>query len=148
MNEIIQHIDSARNSDSDVQERQPGGQGLASVSVPEPAVINSADGLRTICVVDDPDAETTSPEAVFAAATRYVAAGLSVIPIDAELGSKSPDVCSWKIYQFRLPRVDELQEWYDRGRQFGLAVVAGAVSGGRRSCGLEVIDFDTIELAE
>jgi hypothetical protein len=118
------------------------------VSVPEPAVINSTDGLRTICVVDDPDAEATSPEAVYRAALHYVDAGLSVIPIDAELGSKSPDVRSWKIYQFRLPRVDELQAWYDRGRQFGLAVVAGAVSGGRRKCGLEVIDFDTIELAE
>jgi hypothetical protein len=57
-------------------------------------------------------------------------------------------VRSWKIYQIRLPKAEEVQAWYDCGGQFGLAVVAGAVSGGQRNCGLEIIDFDTIELAE
>jgi putative DNA primase/helicase len=75
---------------------------------------------------------------------------LSVIPIDAEDPSKSPDprrLKSWKIYQLRLPRPDELLAWYERGGAFGLAVLGGTVSGSEKGCGLEIIDFDSFELA-
>jgi hypothetical protein len=56
-------------------------------------------------------------------------------------------VRSWKIYQLRPPRPDELRAWYELGGLFGLAVLGGAVSGSQRGCGLEIIDFDSAELA-
>src|SRR5690349_7011301 len=96
-------------------------------------------------LAQDPDAARTSPERVYEAAVRYVEAGLSVIPIDAYDGSKSPDprrIKSWKVYQFRLPSIDELRAWYECGGPFGLAVICGAVSGG-----LEIIDLDSFEVA-
>jgi putative DNA primase/helicase len=99
---------------------------------------------------EDPDADATSPEAVYAAACKYVAAGLSVIPIDADEPSKSPcprRMRSWKVYQLRLPRPEELKAWYEVGGHFGLAVIAGRVSGGARGFGLEIVDFDSLELA-
>jgi putative DNA primase/helicase len=113
-------------------------------------------------ILPDPDAETTSPTAVYEAAMRYRDAGLSVVPIAAD-GSKRPDPTrlprlldeqsgqskfSWKIYQVRRPRPEEIQRWYDQGGQFGLAVLGGVVSGGQRGLGLEVLDFDTFELAQ
>jgi hypothetical protein len=107
-------------------------------------------GWPAAWIADDPDAAATSPEAVYEAAQAYVAGGLSVIPITAEDADKSPDarrVRSWKIYQLRPPRPEELRAWYERGGLFGLAVVGGAVSGGPKGCGLEIIDFDSAELA-
>jgi putative DNA primase/helicase len=107
-------------------------------------------GWPAAWIADDPDADSTSPEAVYEAAQAYVASGLSVIPITAEDADKSPDarrVRSWKIYQLRPPRPDQLRAWYELGGLFGLAVLGGAVSGGQRGCGLEVIDFDSAELA-
>src|SRR5208282_1470514 len=106
-------------------------------------------------------ANETSPSAVYAAAQRYVAAGLSLIPIAAD-GSKSPDwrrlpmalderekrwKPSWKIYQVRPPNETELHKWRDVESGFGIAAVGGVVSGGKPGCGLEIIDFDTAELA-
>jgi hypothetical protein len=107
-------------------------------------------GWPAAWIADDPDANATSPEAVYAAACRYVAAGLSCIPVDADEPSKSPcprRLRSWKVYQLRLPHPEELRAWYDCGGAFGLAVIGGRVSGGQRGCGLEIIDFDSIELA-
>ncbi|MBM4070267.1 MAG: hypothetical protein FJ271_15125 [Planctomycetes bacterium] len=98
----------------------------------------------------DPDALATSPEAVYEAAIKYIEAGLSVIPIDAQEPSKSPDprrLRSWQVYQIRPPRLDEVRAWYERGGPFGLAVIGGGVSGKDRGHGLEIIDFDTLELA-
>jgi hypothetical protein len=109
-----------------------------------------ANGWPACWIAEDPDAEATSPKSVYEAAQEYVASGLSVIPITAEEADKSPDsrrVSSWKIYQLRPPRPDELRVWYELGGLFGLAVLGGAVSGGKSGCGLEIIDFDTIELA-
>src|SRR6478609_10603769 len=71
-------------------------------------------------------------------ARRYVAAGLSVIPIRGD-GSKRPALGSWKQYQSRLPTDDELRRWFVE-ETTGLAVVCGKVSGG-----LEVLDFDAAD---
>jgi putative DNA primase/helicase len=109
-----------------------------------------ANGWPAAWIAEDPDAAATSPEAVYEAARRYVAAGLSCIPIDTDEASKAPDprrLRGWRIYQLRLPREDELQSWYEVGGPFGLAVLGGPVSGGRKDRSLEIIDFDSIELA-
>jgi hypothetical protein len=109
-----------------------------------------ANGWPAAWVAEDPDAAATSPEAVYEAARRYVAAGLSCIPIDADEAGKAPDprrLRSWKIYQLRLPCEQELRAWYELGGAFGLAVLGGSVSGGQKGHGLEVLDFDTLDLA-
>jgi putative DNA primase/helicase len=110
----------------------------------------------------DPDGAATSSEAVHQAALRYLTAGLSVIPIAGD-GSKQPDSqrlprpwdagvqrrkTSWLPYQMRRARPEEVDRWFQVGGRFGLAVVGGMVSGGGVGCGLEVIDFDTAELAK
>ena len=94
---------------------------------------------------------------VYAAAERYVAAGLSIIPIEAD-GTKAP--CSellpyepardgerprpsWNPFRSRLPTRSELMAWFRPGHAetlCGIGVVCGVISGG-----LEVIDFDEIE---
>jgi hypothetical protein len=111
------------------------------------------------CLRPDPDAALTSPRAVYEAAQRYIAAGLSLIPI-ADDGSKSPDwnrlpsfwdedskkvKRSWKVFQIRPPAPEELDAWLGAPCAFGLAVVAGAVSGGSQGYGLEILDFDSIK---
>jgi hypothetical protein len=109
-----------------------------------------SNGWPAAWLAPDPDAEATSPAAVFAAARAYVDSGLSVVPIDAEAADKAPDsrrLRSWKVYQVRRTLPEELLARYDRGGPFGLAIIGGAVSGGQPGCGLEVIDFDTAELA-
>ena len=68
-------------------------------------------------------------------AKRLVASGLSVIPIKAD-GSKAPAV-EWKLYQSRIARAEDLEEWFRNGSGNGLAVACEQVSGN-----LEVIDFD------
>src|SRR5262249_52496428 len=103
-----------------------------------------------------PGEENTTKELVFEASQRLVPAGLSVLPIEAYEGSKSPDSYrlphphdpvtgrpkpSWSAYQIRRPSADDLQRWYRCEGHYGLAVLGGTVSGG-----LEVIDFDTAEL--
>lgn len=117
-------------------------------------------GMPAAWTADDPDLKAVLPEAVLEASRRYVAAGLSVIPIEAEYGSKSPDVRrlprsrhndgnrkpSWKVYQVRLPREDELLAWYNAGGSYGLAVLGGIVSGGGKGLGLEIIDLDNFDL--
>src|SRR5579883_1680488 len=83
-----------------------------------------SNGWPAAWIADDPDAEATSPKAVYEAAQAYVASGLSVIPISADEADKSPDcrrVHLWKIYQLRPPRLDELRAWYELGGLFGLA---------------------------
>ena len=103
-----------------------------------------ANGWPAAWIAEDPDAAATSPEAVYQAARRYLAAGLSCIPIDTDEASKSPDprrLRAWKIYQLRLPREEELRGWYERGGAFGLAVLGGPVSGGQNNHSLEILDF-------
>lgn len=110
---------------------------------------------------EDPDAHETSLEAVYDAATAYVAAGLSVIPIAAD-GSKKPDIRrlpytvssggasrpGWKVYTEQRADDTTLYDWFRLGGSCGLAVIGGAISGGGNGCGLEIIDFDTAGLFE
>lgn len=77
-------------------------------------------------------------ESLLDIAIAYVAAGLSVIPVRAD-GSKAPALKSWGELQGRRPTPDELQKWFS-GDPVGIAVVAGAVSGG-----LAVFDFETAD---
>ncbi|MCA9071307.1 MAG: bifunctional DNA primase/polymerase, partial [Planctomycetaceae bacterium] len=103
------------------------------------------------------DATAVAAPDLLAAATCYVNAGLSVIPISAD-GSKSPAwrflpkirksngewKHSWYPYQSRRPTPAEIESWYSNwGPPCGLAVIGGDISGG-----LEIIDFDTMELFE
>lgn len=76
---------------------------------------------------------------VLEAARRYVAAGLSVIPVRAD-GSKAPDLPAGEVAQYRerLPSEDELARWFASGRPVGVAVVCGKISGN-----LAVLDFES-----
>jgi putative DNA primase/helicase len=78
-------------------------------------------------------------DTVLEAALRYVDGGLKVIPIKGD-GSKSPALATWKPYQTRLPRADELHEWFDGKTDVGIAVLGGD--------GVEVLDFDRPVLFE
>ena len=88
-----------------------------------------------------------SAQETLVAARRYLAVGLSIIPVKTD-GSKAPasDVlpkefdpedqklkATWKPFQSRLATEDELQRWSCKG----IAIVCGAISGS-----LEVIDND------
>src|SRR5262245_22359070 len=89
----------------------------------------------------------TSQAAVYAAARRYVASGLSVIPIAAD-GTKAPDRqrlpmvrdeetgrwrATWEVFQVIRPGEEALRLWFYStgfvGFSPGLAVVTGGVSG-------------------
>ena len=67
-------------------------------------------------------------------ARRYVAGGLSVVPILAD-GSKRPAV-PWKALQQKRPTDAELVRWFGPEKH-GLAIICGQVAGN-----LEVLDFD------
>lgn len=66
-------------------------------------------------------------------ARRYLASGLSVIPIKPD-GTKAPAI-RWAEYQKRRMTEEEAANHFRNG--VGLAIIGGAVSGG-----LEIIDFD------
>ncbi|MEQ8786522.1 MAG: AAA family ATPase [Pirellulaceae bacterium] len=89
----------------------------------------------------------------FDLARKYVAAGLSVLPIATD-GTKGPDwrllprrgngegqlSATWLPLQERLPTGDELRKWYGPA---GIGVIGGKVSGN-----LEILDIDDGELVE
>jgi hypothetical protein len=68
-------------------------------------------------------------------ARRYVAAGLSVIPVRRG-GSKAPVYAGWREYSDRLPTDDELVAWFKDGKH-GIGVPGGKASGN-----LAVMDFE------
>lgn len=68
-------------------------------------------------------------------AIQALHAGISVLPIRAD-GSKQPALAGWKMYQQRLPFLDEVKGWF-ADPCYGLALVTGSVSGG-----LIALDFD------
>lgn len=81
------------------------------------------------------------------AATQYVAAGLSVIPLEPRGKRPAFQVlprCNitgkpkWDAYQSRPPTSEELVNWFARA-PYNIGVVCGAVSGG-----LVVVDFDLL----
>jgi len=61
--------------------------------------------------------------------------GISLIPIKAD-GSKSPAIV-WKEYQGRTPTSPELNDWFGNGKNYGIAIICGPISGD-----LELLDFD------
>ena len=67
------------------------------------------------------------------AAVSYVRRGWSTIPVG---GDKRPLLKRWAEYQKRLPAEAELQDWYSRWPNGGVAIVTGRVSG------LVVLDVD------
>jgi hypothetical protein len=72
-------------------------------------------------------------------ARKYVAAGLSVIPVRAD-GSKAPALAKGEVEQYRerFAKDEELVAWFTPPRAVGLAVVCGAISGN-----LAVLDFES-----
>jgi putative DNA primase/helicase len=140
----------------------PGRNGAAGVSTP--SIETSAGGklLPAAWARPLPGEEVTSPDHVYEASRRLVEAGLSVIPIEAYEGSKSPYSFrlprphdhvtgkprpSWSVFKIRRPNADELRRWRETDGPYGLAVIGGSVSGGEYGFGLEVIDIDTADLA-
>jgi hypothetical protein len=66
-------------------------------------------------------------------ALLYLSRGWSVIPIKPR--TKRP-LMQWEPFQHRLPREEEVREWFSRWPNGGVGIVTGAVSG------LAVIDVD------
>jgi hypothetical protein len=63
----------------------------------------------------------------------YIAHGWSIIPIRS--GDKRPLV-RWEEFQYRHPRVEEVQAWFSGWPEAGIGIVTGALSG------LVVLDID------
>jgi hypothetical protein len=74
------------------------------------------------------------------AAQRYLAAGLSAIPIRSD-GSKAPTI-KWDLYQRQRATEALAEKWY-RNSGAGVALIGGVVSGN-----LEILDFDRPDLYE
>ena len=66
--------------------------------------------------------------------------GISVVPVATD-GSKRPGVSTWKEYQERRPRTDELMTWFSNAQ--GVGVICGAISGN-----LEMIELEGRAVAE
>ena len=92
---------------------------------------------------------TDSP--IYELSTRYLNAGLSIIPLAVD-GSKSPDwralpqifvdrdelpKRAWSPFQKAPPTNADLKKWWGNGTERGIGIVGGKVSGG-----LVIIDFD------
>lgn len=71
-------------------------------------------------------------------ALNYVRSGLSVVPIQAN-GSKASAV-PWKDFQSTIATEETLNSWFCGSTAYGIAIVAGKVSGN-----LEILDFDQPE---
>lgn len=54
--------------------------------------------------------------------------GVSIVPIQANR-TKRPAV-SWSPYQRSLPTTDDLNGWFEKNHEYGLALICGQVSGG------------------
>lgn len=80
--------------------------------------------------------------ALRADAREYDDAGLCVLPIKAD-GSKKADVASWTPYKTARSTPAEHDAWFRPGRNLGLAVVYGAVSGN-----IEMIEFEGHAIAD
>lgn len=75
---------------------------------------------------------------ILATATGYWNAGLNTLPIRTD-GSKAPAVEQWEKWHTYNQGASDIHELF-HGREVGIAIIAGGVSGG-----LEVIDFDVQE---
>lgn len=79
---------------------------------------------------------------VLDAVLQWTAGGMSLIPISPN-GTKRPAV-QWKQYQAEAANLDQVQDWFGNGRELGIAVITGKVSGNlelieveARACGPE-----------
>ena len=102
--------------------------------------------------------DNPTPLEVYRAALAYRNAGLSLIPIEAEPTKRPafrllPQIDSangerprktWKVFQTRLPTVEELHSWFQQSS--GVTVYGMAVLGGKVSGNLEILDVDTFDL--
>jgi len=103
--------------------------------------------------------EDPTRDETYRAALAYARAGLSLIPIAAG-GEKNPAFWqlptfpvpgkpprrSWKVFQQRRPTLNEITAWYgpsEDGREIGIGVIGGQVSGG-----LEILDLDSFDLVK
>ena len=68
---------------------------------------------------------TETKEKLLAAALSYRTMNLSVIPV----GSNKRAVIEWKEFQTRLPREEEIREWFNNPSAKGIAIVTGVISG-------------------
>src|SRR5262245_35192703 len=104
--------------------------------------VRSSMGIRTdqLIVVNDPITKNQSAfeidlevalvaENTRAAASAYVAAGVSILPVRAD-GSKAPTLPAGQVEQYRTrsPTPQELTDWYARGPR-GIGVIGGPASG-------------------
>jgi len=76
------------------------------------------------------------PASVLEWARRYVAAGLSVIPVRRG-GTKAPAFAGWREFSTRRATDEELAKWFG-GDKHGIGITGGPASGN-----LAVIDFET-----
>ena len=60
-------------------------------------------------------------------AREWQSHGVSVVPIQPN-GTKRPAV-KWAPYQATAPSLDQVNEWWGNGQNYGLALICGAVSG-------------------
>jgi hypothetical protein len=70
-------------------------------------------------------------------AQKYLSVGFSIIPLAPN--SKRPALESWAEFQQRRPNLDEAQQWWRNGSDYGVAVVCGKISN------LVVLDIDDPE---
>lgn len=101
-----------------------------------------------------------TPKEVYRATLGYWEAGLSFIPISSDLSKQPafellPQVwCdrrqdyrrTWSAFKSRQPTYQEIEEWFlphRYGNEYGMAIVAGKVSGN-----LEILDLDTYDLID
>lgn len=75
---------------------------------------------------------------LYQVAKQYIEIGLSVIPLKPQ--SKSP-ITSWKEYQERLTKEEELHDWFYNQPGLNIGIVCGKVSNN-----LVVLDFDNEEV--
>jgi hypothetical protein len=75
------------------------------------------------------------PPDAWTAARRYVAAGLSVIPVRCD-GTKAPAMKGWREFAARFPSEVELRRWF-AVPYYGVGIVCGPASGN-----LVVWDFE------
>jgi hypothetical protein len=83
-----------------------------------------------------PNSKTTTADTPLDLALVYSRAGFSVLPIRRD-GSKAPLLRTWDEFKERLPSRAEMRNRFDSRVPPGIAIVAGAVSGG-----LLVLDFE------
>jgi hypothetical protein len=77
-----------------------------------------------------------TPEEIRAAALRYLASGLSIIPI----GENKTPIGGWLAFQNRHATEKQAEQWFNADASHGIAVLGGSISGG-----VEVLDFDDPE---